>query len=173
MDQITITKASLENLAMLQQIARETFFETFAPANTEADMRKYLAENFTDEKMTTELHNPESQFYIAWDEQSPVGYLKVNSGQAQTELKDSNSLEIERIYVKKAYHGKKVGQMLYEKSLEVARLQKNAFVWLGVWEENPKAIRFYEKNGFVAFDKHVFKFGEDEQTDIMMKKVLR
>ena len=139
----------------------------------EADMKKYLAENFSDEKMTTELNNPESQFYIAWDEQSPVGYLKVNSGQAQTELKDSNSLEIERIYVKKAYHGKKVGQILYEKSLEAALLQKNEFLWLGVWEENPKAIRFYEKNGFVAFDKHIFKFGEDEQTDIMMKKVLR
>ncbi|WP_051350315.1 hypothetical protein [Dyadobacter alkalitolerans] len=86
MDQITITKASLENLAMLQQIARETFFETFAPANTEADMKKYLAENFSDEKMTAELNNPETQFFIAWDEQSPVGYLKFNSGLAQTEV---------------------------------------------------------------------------------------
>ncbi|MCF0064792.1 GNAT family N-acetyltransferase [Dyadobacter chenwenxiniae] len=67
----------------------------------------------------------------------------------------------------------KIGQILYEKSLEVARFRKMAYLWLGVWEENIKAIRFYEKNGFVAFDKHIFKFGEDEQTDIMMKKVLR
>jgi GNAT superfamily N-acetyltransferase len=160
MNKIIISKASLQDLATIQQIGRETFLETFAEANTEADMEKYLAENFSDEKMNSELSNPDSQFFIAWDDKIPVGYLKVNSGLAQTELKDPSSLEIERIYVKKAYHGQMVGQILYEKSLEVAQLQ------------NPKAIRFYEKNGFKVFDKHIFKFGEDEQTDIMMKKVL-
>jgi len=172
MNQIIIKKASFEDFAILQQISRETFFETFAEANTEANMKKYIGENFTEEKITKELRNPESQFFIAWDDKKPVGYLKVNSGQAQTEMKDLNSLEIERIYVKNAYQGKKVGQILYEKSLEVARHQKNEYIWLGVWEENTKAIRFYEKNGFVAFSKHIFLFGQDEQTDIMMKKAL-
>jgi ribosomal protein S18 acetylase RimI-like enzyme len=62
-----------------------------------------------------------------------------------------------------------VGQLLYEKAMQIAR-QKNAdYVWLGVWEENPRAIRFYQKNGFVEFDKYIFKLGYDEQTDIMMK----
>jgi ribosomal protein S18 acetylase RimI-like enzyme len=173
MNQIIISMAGIEDLGTVQQISRETFFETFAEANTEADMKKYLAENFSDEKMRKELSNPESKFFIAWDDKNPAGYLKVNFGQAQTELKDSDSLEIERIYVKNAYQGKKVGQILYEKSLEVAELRRKAYIWLGVWEENPKAIRFYEKNGFVTFDKHIFKFGQDEQTDIMMKKVLR
>lgn len=74
--------------------------------------------------------------------------------------------------MKSDYHGKKVGQILYKKALEIALLQNKAYLWLGVWEENSKAIRFYEKNGFVAFDKHIFKFGEDEQTDVMMKKEL-
>lgn len=58
---------------------------------------------------------------------------------------------------------------MYEKAISIA-LQKNAeYIWLGVWEENPRAIRFYEKNGFLEFDKHIFKLGDDEQTDIMMK----
>ena len=73
----------------------------------------------------------------------------------------------------KAYHGKKVGQLLYEKAIETAK-QKNAdYVWLGVWEENPRAISFYKKNGFIGFDKHIFKLGDDEQTDIMMKLQLK
>jgi ribosomal protein S18 acetylase RimI-like enzyme len=169
---LTIRKATLEDLTALQLLAKETFFETFAGANTEEDMRKYMAENFSDGKMTAELRNPDSQFFLAWEEDVPVGYLKINAGKAQTELQDETSLEIERIYVKSAYHGKKVGQILYEKALETAQLENKAYLWLGVWEENPKAIRFYEKNGFVAFDKHIFKFGEDEQTDVMMKKIL-
>ncbi|MCE6988646.1 GNAT family N-acetyltransferase [Dyadobacter sp. CY323] len=173
MDQITIVKANADSLATVQQIGKETFFETFAEANTEADMDKYLAENFGDAKMAAELSNPESQFFIAWLGENPVGYMKLNAGQAQTELQDPASLEIERIYVKSAYHGKKVGQLFYEKAFEIARLEQKTYLWLGVWEENRKAIRFYEKHGFVAFDKHIFKFGEDEQTDVMMKKVLQ
>jgi len=172
MEQIRIIEANAESLAMVQQISRETFFETFAEANTEADMNKYLSENFSEAKMSAELNNAESQFFIAWLGKDPVGYMKLNTGQAQTELKDPASIEIERIYVKSAFHGKKVGQLLYDEALEVARNQKKSYIWLGVWEENLKAIRFYEKNGFVAFDKHIFEFGEDEQTDIMMKKVL-
>jgi len=56
-------------------------------------------------------------------------------------------MEIERIYVLAAYHGKKVGQILYDKAMQVAEEINSPFVWLGVWEKNPRAIRFYEKNG--------------------------
>jgi diamine N-acetyltransferase len=172
MNQITVDKASKKDLESIKQIGRETFLETFAESNTEADMKKYLDENFSDEKLTTELNNSNSHFFIAMEERSSIGYMKLNTREAQTEIKDDVSIEIERIYVKNAYHGKKVGQILYEKALEIAQQLKKEYIWLGVWEENPKAIRFYEKNGFVAFDKHIFKMGEDEQIDIMMKKVL-
>lgn len=169
---VVVSHTSPDDLKALQLIAKETFFETFAEVNTEADMKKYLEENFSDQKIKTELSNPGSGFFIAWEDETAIGYLKVNSGKAQTELQDETSLEIERIYVKNAYHGKKVGQLLYEKAVEIALLQKKVYIWLGVWEKNPKAIRFYEKNGFTAFSKHIFKFGEDEQTDIMMKKIV-
>ena len=98
--------------------------------------------------------------------------MKVNSGKSQTELQDENSIEIERIYVKSEYHGKKVGQILYDKALEIALQEKKKYLWLGVWEENIRAVNFYKKNGFVEFDKHIFKLGNEEQTDLMMRKVL-
>lgn len=80
-----------------------------------------------------------------------------------------NSVEIERIYVLKKYHGENVGQLLLKKAIE-AGLSINAdFIWLGVWEKNIQAIKFYEKNGFVRFEQHIFKLGNDNQTDIMMK----
>lgn len=88
------------------------------------------------------------------------------------EVHGAEAVEIERIYVLQAHQGKKMGQLLYEKAMQVAESAKADYVWLGVWEENARAIGFYKKNGFVAFDKHVFTLGTDEQTDIMMKKVL-
>jgi ribosomal protein S18 acetylase RimI-like enzyme len=172
MDQFIIRRAFPEDLETVRSIGTETFMETFAENNSAKDMEQYVAKNFNIEKVSAEINNPDSLFFIAWDAGIPVGYLKVNSGKSQTDLQDDAALEIERIYVKAAYHGKKVGQLLYDQALEIAKLKGKSYIWLGVWEENPKAIRFYEKNGFVAFDKHLFRLGEDEQTDILMKKML-
>lgn len=47
---------------------------------------------------------------------------------------------------------------------------KAPYIGLEGWEENTKAIQFfYTKNGFEAFDKHIFMLGSDQQIDIMMK----
>jgi ribosomal protein S18 acetylase RimI-like enzyme len=132
-------------------------------------MKSYLEKGFSNEKLTAELTDKNSEFYFATFEKKVIGYLKINFGASQTELKDNKALEIERIYVSKEFHGKRVGQLLYVKAIERAKQQNSDYVWLGVWEENQKAIHFYKKNGFVEFDKHIFKLGNDEQTDIMMK----
>ena len=172
MENITIPGVTLNDIEQLQIIGRETFSETFSSSNTKENIAKYLADGFSIEKLTEELNNEHSEFYFAVIDDKVVGYLKLNFGSSQSEIQDSISLEIERIYVLQQYHGKKVGQVLYEKAMQVAEDKKVDYVWLGVWEENPRAIRFYQKNGFVEFDKHIFRLGDDEQTDIMMKRFL-
>ena len=170
MEDIIVRKVVLDDINQLQEIGRETFYETFSAGNTEENMKKYLEEGFSIEKLTREINDINSEIYFAELDNKVIGYLKLNFGESQTELKNSKALEIERIYVSKDFHGKRVGQLLYEKAMQVANDRKVDNVWLGVWEENPRAINFYKKNGFVEFDKHIFKLGEDEQTDIMMKK---
>lgn len=172
MENIEIRKVTLADIETLQQIGRDTFSETFRDSNSEENMAKYLEEGFAIDQLIKEVSNTRSQFYFALVNNKVVGYLKLNTGNAQTEAEAEGALEIERIYVLANYHGRKVGQLLYNKAMQVAQELNSTYVWLGVWEENPRAIRFYQKNGFVAFDKHIFKLGEDEQTDIMMKKEL-
>jgi ribosomal protein S18 acetylase RimI-like enzyme len=169
MNDLNIKKASLTELLQLQEISRQTFIETFAEQNTAEDMQKYLDDNFNRDKLTQELNNSNSEFYFATFDDKVIGYLKLNYAQAQTEFKDNNSIEIERIYVLKEFHGKKVGQILYTKALNIAKHKNSEYIWLGVWEKNQRAINFYRKNGFEEFDKHIFKLGNDEQTDILMR----
>ena len=169
MNKIEITKIDLKEIEQLKIISKQTFFETFAEGNSEENMKKYLEESFTTELLKTELTNPNSEFYFTRMDNNVIGYLKINFGQAQTELKDKSAIEIERIYVLKEFQGKQIGQVLFNKAFEIAKQLNADYLWLGVWEENPRAINFYKKNGFVEFDKHVFKLGDDEQTDIMMK----
>lgn len=172
MNKICIRKVTLKDLALLQQIGQQTFLETFSAQNSAEDVMQYLAESFSVEKLTEELSNISSEFYFALDGEAVIGYLKVNFGPAQTELQDNHSLEIERIYVLQKYQGRKVGKILYEKALEIAKQKQYQYMWLGVWEKNERAIRFYEKQGFRTFDKHIFRLGSDEQTDLMMKLML-
>lgn len=173
MENIEIRKIDLSQVDLLAEMSRQTFLDTFSEANTEENMAHYLAGIFSVNRLAEELNDKDSEFYFAWLGDEAVGYLKLNFGDSQTDIKDNTAVEIERIYVMKTYLGKNVGQSLYEKALEVSKQKDANYVWLGVWEENPRAIRFYEKNGFVAFDKHQFILGDDVQTDIMMKLELR
>lgn len=172
MDGIEIMEVGEDMVTELQQLAKQTFVETFAESNTKEDIAAYLDESLKKERLKYEVKNPNSLFYIARNQSKPVGYLKVNLGAAQTELREEASLEIERIYVKSEFYGKKVGQLLYDKALEIARTHHKSSIWLGVWEKNPRAIAFYRKNGFEAFDKHIFIMGNGKMTDIMMRKQL-
>ena len=173
MHNLTIRKVTIADIKKLQSVSRQTFFETFAEVNTAANMQKYLDENLSLERLQAELNNPESEFYFASNNEQIVGYLKINVGQAQNELQDNNALELERIYVLKEYQGSGVGQVLFDIAIQVARRRRSEFLWLGVWEKNFKALKFYERFGFIEFDKHIFKLGNDVQTDIMMKLLLK
>ncbi len=169
MNVITIRPASPLDLAALQAIGRKTFKEAFAANNCEENLAAYLEDGFSKEKLEAELRNENSKFYFALQTNEIIGYLKVNMGDAQSEKQDPDAMEIERIYVLQQYHGKQVGLLLYEHALAIAKARKAPYMWLGVWEENPRAIRFYQKQGFVEFDQHIFQLGEDAQTDILMK----
>jgi ribosomal protein S18 acetylase RimI-like enzyme len=169
MENIEIIPVNAEDVLQLQYIGKETFSQAFSDINSPENMEKYLEESFAVNQLSVELNNEESQFYFAKSNDNVIGYMKLNTGSAQKENPKENALEIERIYVLKEYHGKKVGQMLYDKAIQVAEQKGVDHVWLGVWEKNQRAIAFYKKNGFTDFDQHVFMLGDDRQIDIMMK----
>ena len=171
--QSAIIKVLLRDLEELRLLSRKTFFDSFFSGNTEVNMRQFLDSEFAEEKLRREISNPASEFYFAKQDGHTAGYLKINFGKAQTELKEKDGMEVARIYVLKEFHGKGMGQRLLEKALQIAKNKKINYIWLGVWGKNQKAIRFYEKNGFIKFGSHPFKVGEDVQTDILMRRELK
>lgn len=172
MSEINIKQATAIDLEVLVKIGRETFAETFSSENSQQDLENYLNTSFTNEKLLSEIAHPSSQFYIAWNENTPIGYLKINTDSSQTEDQGNEGLEIERIYVKQDYQGQKIGHLLYNQAVTLAKSMEKTFVWLGVWELNIKAIKFYERQGFEKFSTHIFRIGSDEQTDWLMKKMI-
>ena len=153
----------------LLALSRITFVETFAEFNSAEDNAAYLAHNLGEERFQAEVRHPKSQFYVAERGETLVGYLKLNHGDAQTEPKGPEALEIERIYVLKSEFGTGAGRQLLDTAFLVFQAGPYKVLWLGVWEKNERAIAFYQKNGFKIIGEHIFQLGSDAQTDYVME----
>ena len=169
MNEMELYQVQKSDLLALQEISRQTFFDTFAIANKEEDMNQYLEVNFSLDQLVEELNNPSTSFFFAKSNNEILAYIKLNEAEAQTEKREFSSMEIERIYVRKEFQNRGVGQFLLDKSIQITKDKKLNVIWLGVWEQNVSAIRFYERNHFHFFGKHSFMLGSDEQTDLLME----
>ena len=172
MNEMEVYQVQKADLLALQEISRQTFFETFGAVNTDEDMNQYLEVNLSMEQLTLELSNPSTSFYFAKNGKEILAYLKLNEADAQTEKREIPSMEIERIYVRKEFQNRGVGQFLLDHSIQITKDKQLKLIWLGVWEHNVSALRFYERNQFQFFGKHSFILGSDEQTDLLMERHL-
>jgi ribosomal protein S18 acetylase RimI-like enzyme len=135
-------------------------------------MNTYLQKAFNKEKLFAELTNRNCKFYFMHLDHDLVGYLKLNDVPAQSDINDPESLEVERIYIRKEYQGKGLGKNLMDHALQIGKEMKKQYLWLGVWEKNTDAIAFYIKIGFHAAGRHSFKMGNELQSDLIMKRMI-
>ena len=163
-------KICAENdLQTLVDISISTFISAFEKHNNPEDFKAYMKKAFSQEQLREELLNPNVRFYFVYKDASLVGYYKLNAQNAQTEPLGNDSIEIERIYVLEQFQGQQIGKEMLYNIIQLAKQEQMAFIWLGVWEMNTAAIRFYERHGFVKFNSHPYYVGSDKQTDWMMR----
>lgn len=161
-------KCSIDDLEHLRALSLTTFVEAFGAQNDREDMEVYCKKAFNIAQIKEELENENSIFYFVKSSEIIVGYFKINIESAQSEPIEGG-FEIERIYLLGPYQGIGLGQLMFDKIFGLARKMKKTHLWLGVWEKNYGAIRFYERNGFKQFDKHSFLLGKDLQMDLLME----
>ena len=166
---LSLREADFADLASLLDVAQTSFVQAFTEGNKPENVQAYLSQAFTQVQLEKEWRNPASTFLLASLEGKLVGYTKVNLAAAQTDVQDPDSLEVARLYTLEEVWGRGVGQFLLDAALAFAKEKGKTYVWLGVWEHNARAIRFYEKNGFKTFGSHPFPFGDEIQNDWLMR----
>lgn len=172
MENLKIKECKIEDLEEIKKISYETFDETFRKYNKKEDIDLYLKNAFTKEKLEKEIENVNSKFYLFYYKDDLAAYLKLNILDAQSEEIDKDALEIERVYVKNKYQEHKLGKFLIKYAIDKAITLKKKKIWLGVWEHNEKALKFYKKLDFKIINSHDFYMGEDKQKDYIMMKDL-
>lgn len=166
---ISFNKCTIEDLFDLIEISKSTFISSFEKENNPDDFKTYITSAFSKKKISSELMNPHTTFNFVYLENDLVGYFKLNEKSAQNEQFEDASIELERFYVKEAFQGKQIGQEMLFKAIEIAKTKEVTFLWLGVWEHNNAAIRFYERYNFKKFSSHPYYLGSDKQTDWLLK----
>lgn len=172
MNEILIREATIDDAALIADLSRQTFYDSFAADNTKENMDRFMNETFTRESLMKEVGAAGNIFLLAEQDGEVIGYVRLREMKNPLLKEGGAAMEIARIYAVQSSIGKGVGSALMKHCIEVAKQKKVHVIWLGVWEHNHKAIAFYTKWGFERFSEHVFMLGEDAQTDWLMKKLL-
>ncbi|HEY8971745.1 MAG TPA: GNAT family N-acetyltransferase [Puia sp.] len=170
--QVEIRQATVEDAAMIADMSRKTFYDSFAHQNTPEDIALYMDKQFTRESLIAEVGAPGNTFLVAWLDGQPVGYVRLLEHAPPPGMGEGPAIEIVRLYAEQSVIGKGIGRALMQSSIDLARGKGIHWIWLGVWEHNHRAIAFYTKWGFEKFGDHPFILGTDKQTDWWMKRKL-
>ena len=174
MNSLTIRQANIEDAKLLTDLAYTTFWDAFAhhPKNAPDDLNHYMRQAFNQEQIAAELSDEKNIFLIAELGGEAAGYSKIILDNIEPGIVAERPVELSRLYAHQKHLGQGVGQTLMDACFDRGRAEECDVMWLGVWEYNPRAQRFYEKNGFRVVGSHVFLLGKDPQTDLLMQRSL-
>ncbi len=171
-EKILIRQAIPDDAGFLTELAYKTFWDAFAhhPKNAPDDLAAYMREAFKEDQLISELADTNNIFLIAEYEGATAGYAKLITGVVEDGITAEKPIELSRLYSHQRFLGKGVGKALIDECFSIAKTNGHDVMWLGVWEYNPRAQKFYEKNGFRFVGKHTFLLGSDPQIDLLMQR---
>lgn len=170
---ITMRRATGDDVALLAEMGAETFFDAYVNDIAAAQLAEFVDEAFGVAQQAAELADEAVIVLIAESEGQAVAYALLRAWEAAPEglppaIAGRRSMELGRIYARKAWMGRGVGSALMGACLELATARGFEMMWLGVWERNERAIGFYRKWGFEEVGEQVFMLGEERQRDVVM-----
>lgn len=167
---LSVRRVAAADAAALADLAARTFFDAFGDSHDPANMAVYLATEFSPERVAAEIADPATTFLVAWREGRAVGYAKLIAGPAPACVTGPRPFELSRLYVEQGLLARGVGGALMAACLDEARRGGFATLWLGVWEPNARARRFYAKWGFREVGIKPFPFGDEMQEDLVLER---
>ena len=172
-EDFVIRPATMGDAAILTDFGAAMFEQAFGAMNTPEDMREYLASAFFPEKQRAELADASRATFFAVDgDGAPIGYVMLRRDSTGPGVVAKSPGELQRIYVEKSWQRRGVGDALMSKCVEQATAWSCDVLWLGVWQENPRAIAFYQREGFATVGVQTFQVGQDLQHDFVMARPL-
>ena len=169
---INIKHVLADDAALIANIGAKSFFDAFSESTSPEDMQNYLLEKFSAVNITKEIADPDSEFFAAYYNNIPAGYMKLIKNPLPEKIKDRNAIELQRIYLLKEFYGKKIGNEMMRVCVDFVQERGFDSIWLAVWHLNQRAVKFYKQRDFEIFSTRTFRLGNDLKDDYLMIKYL-
>jgi ribosomal protein S18 acetylase RimI-like enzyme len=167
--ELTIRRGVVADATALARFAARTFAEAFGDQTAPDDMSAHLANTYTPALQAAELADPDVITLLALRDDSIVAYAQVRrNGDAPACVDTNDTVEVQRFYADGSVRGSGLARQLMERALDAAVELGGRHAWLGVWQNNERAVAFYRKAGFVPIGTTVYVVGSDHQTDHVM-----
>jgi GNAT superfamily N-acetyltransferase len=169
---LRIRRATAADAQLIATLGTDTFVASFGAQNTPENLAKHLAKAFGEDTLRRELASSSFTYLIAEMDGRTAGYACVHEGSPPPCVTGEAPIEVLRFYVVQDFHGSGIAQALMDTCAEDARSRGGRTLWLGVWDQNPRAIRFYKKWGFEDVGGQTFMLGDDPQQDRVLSRPL-
>ena len=169
---ISVRKALPEDLDLLIKLGTRCFYEAFNDVTAPDDMEAYLSSTFQKAAIENQLMDKRSLIFIADVGTDPAGYVYAHPAATPQCVSDKAAVKLERLYLRKRFYGRAVGDALMQISIEESRFRGYHSVWLSSWELNDRANAFYKKWGFEVVGNQKFTVGSDIQSDFILRRSL-
>lgn len=151
--------------AFAERLFRETYTDGYDPS----DINEYVEQAFSPQHQTAELTEPGGRVLVMEDEQNGLlGFAHLRQTLAPPALDGRFALEISRFYVDRPWHGRGIARVLMSACIAEARSRGADALWLLVYQDNPRAVAFYEKSGFKKAGTQPFRLGRRVDQDWLM-----
>lgn len=167
MENLKVFNGNWKHHAVLADIGAQTFYETFRPHNTEEDMQKYISMAYSIAAIKQNLSKTQVHYFLGYLGNQDAGYVKLIENPKDIKL-DGRVMELEKIYLRRAFQGSGLATSLMNLAIEKSKELGFEKLYLGVWQENERAIAFYKKMGFEVFDTRKFQLGSRWCEDYLM-----
>ena len=167
---LEIRQATISDVQIISALGITTCYEAYFELDRSNDLAEYCVNFFSLEQITAEFEDANSKFLLAEFNGKAIGYVKLREGKKIECLRDKNAIEVQRIYLLEKMKGKNIGKALMEKCFEIGKEKGYETLWLGVWDKNVAAQKFYEKIGMKIVGTTDFSDGKNEFINLVFAK---
>ncbi len=157
---VEIIKANATDSDVIVALGKQTFLESHGHSASKENIEDYITKTYHKDVILKEFENNNVHYHLIYNDGVIAGFSKIELYTTNKNIAGSSITKLDRIYLLKSFHGKKLGKELFNFNIKLSKSNKQNGIWLAVWVENKKAVDFYMKQGFKIVGEFDFKISE-------------
>ncbi len=171
---VTYRTPDISEAALVAALGRDTFIESFGHLYSVEDLTLFITQSYQPATITAELQNPKLRYWIAEADGQMIGLCKIGYGVTlDYDPGERRVVELKQLYLHTHAHGSGVGQALIDWAIEQAKADNADEMLLSVYNDNPRAQRFYNRNGFNKIADTYFMVGNQRDDEYLFLRKMR